>query len=126
MKKAGILAAVLLAGCLAACGQPSAFKAVEENNTISITAENSNTVNEASASLIVKDGETTVITSEVESGGIEVTIQRKEDPKSDMPAYNWVFEKPGKTEIRLSEGTYEVLFEVVYKGTYGSITIHQE
>lgn len=125
-KTAGIIAAVLVAGCLTACGQSSAFKAVEENNTITITAENSSTVNEASATLIVKNGETTVITSEVESGGIEVTIQSKEAPKSDMSAYNWVFEKPGKTEIRLSEGTYEVLFEVAYKGTYGSITIHQE
>ncbi len=127
MKKTAVKKIIaLLAGCLIACGQPSSFTAVEENNTISITAENSSTVNEATAELTVKDGEITVITSEIESGGIEVTIRSNEAADSDAPAYNWIFEQLGETEIQLSEGTYEVLFEVVFKGTYGSISIHQK
>jgi hypothetical protein len=117
--------AALLSVLLIACGMPSSFNIAEADDRIEITAKNASSVREGNAEIKLEKGEQLIIESGIESGGIDVTIRPKIGESSQAPVFEGTFEHPEEKVLEMEPGEYEVIYEVIDIGTYGSLTIRK-
>ena len=121
-----LMAAVVLAVSATACSSSSSSFKFEGrmDNTIVITAENSDTDAGGSGSIRVGSGEVIVAESDLSSGSVKIRVLASGKAESDAAEAEQVFSAKDTAEFPLPEGEYDVYSQVNEAKTTGSLKLY--
>lgn len=121
-----LMAAVMLTVSVTACSSSSSSYKFEGrlDNTIVITAENSDAGSGGSGSIRVGSGEVIVVESDLSSGSVKIRVLASGKAESDAAEAEQVFSAKDTAEFPLPEGEYDVYSEVNEAKTSGSLKMY--
>ena len=121
-----LMAAVVLTVSVTACSSSSSSYKFEGrlDNTIVITAENSDAGSGGSGSIRVGSGEVIVVESDLSSGSVKIRVLASGKAESDAAEAEQVFSAKDTAEFPLPEGEYDVYSEVNEAKTSGSLKMY--
>ena len=125
-KLLALMAAVMLSVSVTACSSSSSSFKFEGrmDNTIVITAENSDTDAGGSGSIRVGSGEVIVAESDLSSGSVKIRVLASGKAESDAAEAEQVFSAKDTAEFPLPEGEYDVYSQVNEAKTTGSLKLY--
>ena len=129
-----MLMAFMLVGCKAKDSKPSLEIMLNDDNTISITADKAGISGGGGADITVSEGQKLVIDSTLSKGEIQIRFFHDEAPANpnasvdeilhtnDEPAIDVIVNAAGATEHTVDPGSYTIMVNVL-KTTSGTIII---
>ena len=129
-----MLMAFMLVGCKAKDSKPSLEIMLNDDNTISITADKAGISGGGGADITVSEGQKLVIDSTLSEGEIQIRFFHDEAPANpnasvdeilhtnDEPAIDVIVNAAGATEHTVDPGSYTIMVNVL-KTTSGTIII---